>query len=203
MGQADRLQHLPEERKPIKSRQPAIVAVAGNRQTFDELHGEIRDAVQGDAGIVETRDVLVLERGEQITLTRIAFLRSVVCLEARVRDLEGHLTQYGCRLLGEPHRRHAARADQAQQPVGADHGPGLECGGRRTERSREQTRRRPSRERIGARRMRVRLKQSAHKRRMRGIARLESLEPSLARLRFKRERFVDEAGYPHPLLAVD
>ncbi len=51
--------------------------------------------------------------------------------------------------------------------------------------------------------MRVRLKQSAHKRRMRGIARLESLEPSLARLRFKRERFVDEAGYPHPLLAVD
>ena len=123
--EADGLEYLAEQCDSRREVEAVPVAVLGDRYAVDQFHREERHALGGDARIVEPRDMLVLERGQEVALARETLGCGALGLEARVRDLEGDLAEYRGGLLGEPHGRHAAGAERADQAVRADHGAGF------------------------------------------------------------------------------
>lgn len=114
-----RLGHLQDEAQPRVDRQAALAAMHVDRHAVDELHRQPGPALGGDAGVVQPRDARVLERGEDVALARHALREAGG--PAGVRELERLLAvQAAVGALGQPHRGHAAVAELAQQPVGAD-----------------------------------------------------------------------------------
>ena len=79
----------------------------------------IRPAIAADAGVVQARDVGMLERGEQVALARHA-PRGLGHRPAHVRQFDGHAAlEQTVDAFGHPHRAHTAAAQPARQPVGA------------------------------------------------------------------------------------
>ncbi len=68
VGVMDRLADGAEEAQPLGDRQPALVAVPVDRGARHVLHGEVREAQLGDAGVEQAGDVGVLEAGEDPAL---------------------------------------------------------------------------------------------------------------------------------------
>ncbi len=64
----NRLAYFPEHRQSLDDREPAIVAVRGQRLTVDVLHDQIGQAIGGRAAVEQSRDIRVLEIGENLTL---------------------------------------------------------------------------------------------------------------------------------------
>ena len=53
--------HLQQQPEPVTERQRPLIAVHVNGLAIDVLHGEVGPALSVDAGVVQARDVRMLE----------------------------------------------------------------------------------------------------------------------------------------------
>jgi hypothetical protein len=115
-----RLHHLQEQLDPLARRQPALVGPLQQVAPRHVLQSEVGPAVAGDAGIVEVRDVRMLERGQDVALDRET-LRQVLAPGQLRRRLQRDVALEGpVGALCQPHFGHAAGAKAARQLVRAD-----------------------------------------------------------------------------------
>jgi hypothetical protein len=111
-------QHLAEEPHALAQRQPALVAPGRDRLALDVLQREPRLPVARDAGVEQTRDVRMAQRGEDVALALEAHGERLAA-GTRVRQLDGHAPlEDAVVALGEPHLGHAALAQRMHQAVG-------------------------------------------------------------------------------------
>ncbi len=118
----DRLRDLEEQPQALAHAQSVAAAVGVDALAFDEFERQVGLAVVGHAGVVQPRDVRVLQRGQDLALARHALGQARASPRA-VRELEcdaAALQHVGA--FGQPDRGHAAFANLAQQPVRADQG---------------------------------------------------------------------------------
>jgi hypothetical protein len=114
--EAHRVCHLQEQAQPLGEGRPPGAAIGIDRNAIDRLHRKVRPARLGDAGVVEARDVRVLQRGRDVALAGHALGQTEA--PAGTRQLQRHLTLHASvDLLGEPDQRHAAGADLADRVV--------------------------------------------------------------------------------------
>src|SRR5687767_13295397 len=84
------------------------------------LHREVRLACRAHTCVVESRDVRMSQRREDVALALEA-LDELTLARSLERQLQRHVAlQLAIRALGEPHRAHAAAADFADQAIPAD-----------------------------------------------------------------------------------
>ncbi len=119
-------QHLLEQGDALRGVQAMLVRVARDRQAGDPLHREIRATVRAHAGVVETRDLRMLEAGQQVAFVREALGRRRGIFQADVRDLQGDAAHHVDRLFGQPDGGHASLAERLEQAVRAQHHSGRE-----------------------------------------------------------------------------
>ncbi len=120
VGVRDRRQHLPEEREALGNRMRARHHVIGERQALDEFHREPRLPVGADPGVVEARDVGMLELREDVALAAKALAPHFALLAQR-RELERHQSlDAPVGLAREPDLAHAAVPERAQELEGPD-----------------------------------------------------------------------------------
>ena len=113
-----RFHRLHEQAQPLADAEQALVAAVDQLRAGDVLHREIRLAGFADAGVVQSRDVGMRERREDVALAQEA-----LDLHARSgqRQLERDFAlELAVAALGEPHAAHAADADLADQPIRSD-----------------------------------------------------------------------------------
>jgi hypothetical protein len=101
-------QDLGEELDPSPQVHPVLVAPDRDGTSVHVFHREVWQPVRADAGVVEARDVGMLEAGEDVPLTGEAD-GEVPSEPAHQGQLEGDLPgERAVVPLGEPHVRHAA-----------------------------------------------------------------------------------------------
>ena len=76
MGVLHRLEHLQEKPQALAYPEPMGVAPVGQRLTLHILHRQVGQALRIHTGIVETRDMGVLETGQDVALARKARLKT-------------------------------------------------------------------------------------------------------------------------------
>ena len=118
-----RQQHLAEKAHAAFDVQCGLVAPDRERLAFDVFERQPRLPRRRDAGVVQTGDVRVVERGEDVALAGEA-LREAVALRA-ARGAEQQLdrdlaAKRAVVALRQPHFGHAALPHVADQPVRAD-----------------------------------------------------------------------------------
>ena len=124
-----RLQDLHEERHPRPGIETLLVAVPVEVDALDILDGEERSTSLVDAGVVEPRDVGMVERTEDVPLALHA--RRQALRPGELRQLEGQFAlELAVGALSQPDRALAAAADAIEDPVGADLVARLQVGGR-------------------------------------------------------------------------
>ncbi len=112
-----RAQDVEEQLQLLAQVEPLGAAVLVRGDAVDVFEREIGTPVFVDAGVVEPRDVRVLEAGENLALARDALLDAAIH-QAQVRQLERHLALDGAvDALGQPHGRCPAAAELAQQAI--------------------------------------------------------------------------------------
>ena len=105
---------LVEQLEARRDRQPAPIAVLGERRATHELHREIGPAVLGDAAVEQPRDVGVLEARQDLALAHEALAHRVRA-DAAPDQLERHLLlERAVGAFGEVDGPHAAAADLAR-----------------------------------------------------------------------------------------
>ncbi|MFO1425682.1 MAG: hypothetical protein U1F11_01640 [Steroidobacteraceae bacterium] len=114
---------LQEQAQALPHPERVLVGVAVDGLAIDELHCDPRAAALADAGIVEARDVRVLQGGQAVALLAqpLRDARRPVVQRQLERDLA---LQRAVGALGEPHRAHAAAPELVHEPVGAERLPG-------------------------------------------------------------------------------
>ena len=123
-GVLHRLADRHEQLQPLSRRQAVLVAVAGERHPFDQLHGEERPAVARRPGVEHPGDVGVVHEGQRLAF-RLEPGQHRPGAQPGLDQLDGHQAPDRLGLLGHPDRAHAAFADRLQQLVAAgQHGPG-------------------------------------------------------------------------------
>ena len=121
---SDRARHLQEQPQPGRHIERLARAVGVDALAFDVLQREIRLTVGREAGVVQPRDVRVLECGEDLALARQA-LAELGAPRHQARQLERHLAPLQhVGAFGQPHLAHAAFAEPADQFVRSDPGAG-------------------------------------------------------------------------------
>jgi hypothetical protein len=109
-----------EERKPFLDREPVTVAVLVYRLSFDVLHDQVRPAVGRDAAIVQSSDVRMIERGEDLALG-FEPAAHFVGIHPGTHDLDRDGSpELSVVAFGEIHDAHTAAADLARETVGSD-----------------------------------------------------------------------------------
>ncbi len=199
-----RARDLQHEKHPRRHVEPAVLGEAVERLALDELEREPGLAVVGDAGVIQPRDVRVLERREDLALARQA-LGQPRALPRAVRQLQRDaalLQQVGA--LGQPHAGHAAAAELADEPVGAD--PVAGAFDRRGQRRElvgldELGQRGEQRGVAGGLGM---PEQRAQARRERAIGRIgQGVEPAATLRGWQRQRVVEQRAQTRPLRRVE
>ncbi len=115
-----RLAHLEEQPQPLGDALAAGGGVGGDRHAFDELHGEVRDAVVAGAAVEQPGDVRMLEPRQDLTFVAEA-LEELGRPRREGRHLEGDaLGERAVVALGLEHHAHSAAADLADHPVGPE-----------------------------------------------------------------------------------
>ena len=105
-----RAQDVEEQLQLLAQVEPLGAAVFVRRDAVDVFEREIGTPAFVDAGVVEARDVRMLEAGEDFALARDALLDAAIH-QAEVRQLERHLAlDRAVDALGQPHGRCAAAA---------------------------------------------------------------------------------------------
>lgn len=120
VGEGHGREHLQKERqhpgrRPGLARHPLVDGLAVHL-----LHGQIGLALGAEAGVVEPRDMRVLQTGQQIALVDEALAHALRRLQLAQRQLQGHAAQHAAGLLGGPDHGHAALAQRRQQAVVGD-----------------------------------------------------------------------------------
>ncbi len=119
----DRAEHLLHERETGGHAELEVVAVAIERPSRDELHGEPRQSRAGDAPIEQARDARMRERREDPPLLEEAADEQRVVLAAAPNELERRrLGELPVGALGEEDLAHPALA---QHPHEAPHPHGI------------------------------------------------------------------------------
>ena len=96
-----------------------LAAVDIDRLAVDVLHCDVRTAVLIDPGVVEARDVRMLEQRTDVAFTRHALAEASG--PRQPRQLQRNLPLEGAiGALGQPYAAHAAAADLVQQPIRTD-----------------------------------------------------------------------------------
>ncbi len=134
MGQANGSKDLSEERQARGATQSLRIAVVGYRPAIDELHGQERDALRRHTGIVEPRDVLMLEPSKKVAFALEAARDRALGLEAGMRNFERYLTDHRGGLFSQPDSRHATGPNRSNESVGSDQRTGFERGPRTAQR---------------------------------------------------------------------
>src|SRR5215468_504656 len=119
MREVHRLRHLLEELHPGTHGKTVRGGEDVDGSAVDELHRQIWAPLGRDPGVVESRNVPVLERGKRVALLLETLGDSSG--PAIARQLEGNLAlQRTVSAFGQPHSPHAAAAEFAHQAVRAD-----------------------------------------------------------------------------------
>ena len=114
-----RFGHLQQQGQTLRGPDLALAAVVVDGQSLDVLQRHVRPPLGIQPGVVQTCDVRVFERGEDLALAREALGQAR--RPAQVGQFERHLAlELTVGALGEPDVAHAAAADFAQQPVRPD-----------------------------------------------------------------------------------
>ena len=66
------VKHLTEQLQPRFDVEPVFIAVLDDGQAIDILHGQIRQAIFRDAGVIQARDVRMFEPRQDVALARKA-----------------------------------------------------------------------------------------------------------------------------------
>jgi hypothetical protein len=120
MRELDRTEHLQEQAQAFANRQAFVVAVRRERFAVDVLHREIGLTGGAHAGVVESRDIWMRQRRQDVALALEA-LGELGLARPLKRQFQRHFAlQLPVPTFGEPDRAHAAAADLADQAVGAD-----------------------------------------------------------------------------------
>ncbi len=111
---------LQEEPEPLSHRQITRAAVGVDPLAPDILQRQPGLAFGRDAGVVQARDVRVLQRREDLAFARHA-LGQARALPCTMRQFQRDLpTLQHVGAFGQPHAAHATAAQFADQPVGAE-----------------------------------------------------------------------------------
>jgi hypothetical protein len=171
------------------------------------LEREERPAARRHAGVVEARDLRMLERGQDVALARHPRDERGAQPRAARKFQRDLALQQTVGALGQPYGAHAARADTSQQPVGA-HGFAGVTGLGRCRRSQrrdalsegiERTTQAGDRfEEPGCLDRGLLIKQRADARLQRLMVRAKAREPTLTIFGRKIERFVEQPGELRP-----
>ena len=115
----DRMADRNEEFQPLARSQPLLVAILGDRQALDQLHGEVGPAAFGRARIKHLGNVRMVHDRQRLPLG-LETGDDLAGVHARLDDLQRHPTHHRLALLGHVDHAHAALANLLQQLVGAD-----------------------------------------------------------------------------------
>jgi hypothetical protein len=115
----DTAAHPSEERQALRDGQSTVVAVLGERQPRDQLHGEVREPVFGGPGLIELGDVGMREPRHRLALGGES-RHGNRAAETGVHQLEGDLALDRLALLGQVDGSHAALAEEVDDAEGAD-----------------------------------------------------------------------------------
>jgi hypothetical protein len=108
-----------EELQPRRRLQVARVGVIDERSALDELHHQIRQAVRRAAAVEQARDVRVIQAGEDLPFGAEP-PHDRLGVHSALEDLQGDaLVEDVVVAHGQEDRAHAALAELAHEPVGA------------------------------------------------------------------------------------
>jgi hypothetical protein len=186
-----RLEYLHEDRDPRPRVEPLLVAEPVEADALDVLDGEERPAALVDAGVVEPRDVGVVERAEDVPLALHAHRQPL--RPSELRQLQRELAlELPVGALRQPDRALAAAADAVDDAVRTDLVSGLQLRrslghpGKRVEEG----------HRLDAR---LRGQQPAQRALQPVVLRRQPLEPGFVLRRVQGQRFVEELVDDRPL----
>ena len=121
VGVGDRMGDLREQPDPGVRVELLAAAVLVDRLSFDVLDRQERPPFRGEAGIVQTGDVGMGQRGKDVPLTHHP-LGEAGTLPRVVRQFQRDWpVDEPVGPFGQPHDAHSAGAQLADQPVEADH----------------------------------------------------------------------------------
>ena len=116
-----RFEHLLEQSDAFAHAESMRAAMLDQRVPLHIGQRDVGLARSRHARVVQARDMRMRQRGQDVALARQP-LGECARGQAGVRQLERHLAlEQAISSLGQPHAAHAAAADLAQQPIGADH----------------------------------------------------------------------------------
>ena len=125
------VQNLQKELQAFGDPDPVPVGPDYERTPLDVLHRQVRQPLHIDSRVVETRDMRVLQAGENVALAREALFQ-IAAHPGRHRQLQGDVALEGAvRAPRQPDLGHAAGAQRPQQLVRADVRARLEAARRR------------------------------------------------------------------------
>ena len=119
----DRRQHLTKDVHAGGDAHASGVAPGGDRLALNVLERQPGLAARGHAGVVQTGDVRVMQRGEDVALALETGGEALPLLPGRMVEekLDRYLAREGSiGALGEPDLGHAAGADRTNESIGAD-----------------------------------------------------------------------------------
>jgi hypothetical protein len=120
VGMGNGIADLQKQPKPLVHAQPPGLREPVDRLTLDVFHREVGQPVVRRPAIQQPGDVGVIERRQNLSLGPEP-LQHLVGVHAPLDELDGHpLRKRPVNPLGEIHRPHAAAAERAEQPIGAD-----------------------------------------------------------------------------------
>ncbi len=119
MGVLDRLADRDEQFQALSRREVVLVAVAGDGDTLDEIHHEVRPASARCAGIQHAGDVGVVHQGQGLPLGLEAG-DDLAGVHTGLDQFEGNQAFDRLGLLGHPDAAHAALADRLNELIRAD-----------------------------------------------------------------------------------
>lgn len=112
--------HLQEQPRAVAEAQPGRVRVLGDRQAFDPLHHDVREAVRRQAAVEELGDVRVAQTRQDAALQH-KLLGGRGREQAATHQLDRHgLVEAALDPLAAIDLAHAALADEFDQAIGAD-----------------------------------------------------------------------------------
>jgi hypothetical protein len=200
--EGDRAADLQQQIELAPHRQRPFLGVGVDRLALDVLQRQVRPAVLVDPGVVQARDVRVLQAGEDVALARHAFGQATAPRQAR--ELQRNLTlEAAVGPLGQPHRAHATKPQFADQAIGTDRLVGGQLGqraGGTVEHARHA--RQGGEELVGLHPAGLRQQRAQGVAVLRVLA-VELLDEGVARGGIERERFIEQCTDDRPSGSVE
>ena len=110
---------LAEQLDAFQDVEAVLVAIAGERQSFNQLHHEVGLSAFGRIGGEHPRDAAVAHGGERPSL-QLEPRYDLAAVHSQLDDLQRHLAPHRLHLLGDVDRSHAALAEDVEHPVRSD-----------------------------------------------------------------------------------